>query len=233
MDDDQPGGYGQFCAVARALEVLGERWTLLVVREMLLGSTRFSEIREGLPRISRTMLSARLKTLERAGVVDHLPDGAYRLTEAGRALHGVIAELGAWATPWDRRGLRPGHFDPQVLTCDIRRRVHRDRLPDGLTVVELYFPGTRPDRFFLHITPADLTLCTEDFGRPVDLRIQADLPALTHWWTGDHTWDDLLRTGAARLEGPTTLRRAFPTWFRGYIFTAPPATTSSLSATSS
>ncbi|MFC9461683.1 winged helix-turn-helix transcriptional regulator [Streptomyces sp. NPDC056983] len=225
MDDDQPRGYGQFCAVARALEVLGERWSLLVVRELLLGSTRFSEIQQGLPRISRTMLSARLKSLERAGVIDHLPDGAYRLTEAGRALRGVISELGAWATPWDRRGLQPDHFDPQVLTWDMRRRVHHDRLPDGLTVVELYFPGTRPDRFFLHIDPADLTLCTEDLGRPVDLRIQAALPAFTRWWMGDLTWDDLLRTGSARLEGPTTLRRAFPTWFRGYIFAAPSAAT--------
>ncbi|GAA1951722.1 winged helix-turn-helix transcriptional regulator [Kitasatospora viridis] len=229
MDDDRPGkdedrprGFGQFCAAARALEVLGERWTLLVVREMLLGSTRFSQFQQGLPRISRTMLSARLKTLQRAGVAERLPDGGYRLTGAGRALRGVVAELGGWATEWDRRPLRPDHLDPQVLAFDMHRRVHLDRLPGAPTVVELRLRRTRPERFFLHTSPAGLTLCSDDLGLPVDLRVQADLAALTAWWTGDLDWDELLRTGAARLDGSDELCRAFPTWFRGYAFAPQP-----------
>ncbi len=216
--DGNPRGYGQFCAVARALEVLGERWTLLVVRELLLGSTRFSELRAGLPQISRTMLSARLRTLEGAGLVERPATGGYRLTEAGRALRGVVAELGGWATTWDRTALRPDHLDARVLGWDMHRRVHHDRLPGRPTLVELHFPDATPDRFFLHTAPGGVTLCADDLGRPVALRVEAELAAFTGWWMGELSWDRLLKSGAARLEGPSELRRAFPTWFRGYVF---------------
>ncbi|MBB2913858.1 DNA-binding HxlR family transcriptional regulator [Streptosporangium becharense] len=209
--------YGQFCAVARALEILGERWTLLVVRELLLGSTRFNEIHQGLPNISKTMLSARLRTLERAGIVERR-DRAYLLTAAGRALAGPVRALGEWAAEWDHRELA---LDPRLLAWDLHRRVHRDRLPENRTLVALNFPGAR---YFLHVRRPGVKLCGEDYGRTADLHVEADLKALTEYWIGERSWADVTRSGEVRLTGPAELRRAFPTWFSGYLLArTPPA----------
>ncbi|AJT69624.1 hypothetical protein T261_8027 [Streptomyces lydicus] len=216
-------GYGQFCAVARALEVLGERWTLLVVRELLLGERHFNDIRRGLPRISRTMLSTRLKTLEKAGIVSR-EGGGYRLTEAGENLAPVVRELGGWAMHWDRRGLRPEHLDPDALVWDIRRRTVTEHLPERRTVVELRFRGTEGGPYFLHIARPHVDLCIDDGGFEAALRVDADLEALTRYWLGETPWAPLLRSGAVTLTGPSTLRRAFPTWFSGYLLRATPAT---------
>ncbi|MGW3009953.1 winged helix-turn-helix transcriptional regulator [Streptomyces sp. NPDC001219] len=208
-------GFGQFCAVARALEALGERWALLIVRELLLGERRFNDIQRGIPRISKTMLSTRLKELERAGVVVRGSDG-YTLTEAGAQLAPVLRELGSWAMHFDRRGLRPEHLDPDVLVWDIRRRVVPEHLPQEPTLVELRF-AAHPKPYYLLARRPEVTLCTEDGGFPVALRIEADLEALTRYWLGETTWDRLLRAELVTLTGPSSLRRSFPGWFSGYL----------------
>lgn len=210
-------GYGQFCAVARALEVLGERWTLLVVRELLLGERRFNDIQRGIPRISRTVLSDRLRTLVAAGVVSK-QEGGYTLTAAGESLAPVVGELGIWAMRHDRRGLLPEHLDPQALLWDIRRRVVPERLPVERTVVELTFRDTTGRQpHYLYVARPRVELCSDDGGFEVALRVDADLEALTRYWLGESEWSHLLRTGAVTLTGPTPLRRAFPTWFSGYL----------------
>lgn len=208
-------GYGQYCAVARALEILGERWTLLVVRELLLGSDRFNDIHRGLPRMSRTMLSARLRNLQSAGIVTK-DGGRYRLSESGIALQPLVASLGGWAMQWDRRGLLPGHLDAELLIVDIRRSVRPERLPERPTVVELTFRDVKSGRFYLHAQRPHVNLCADDAGRDVALRIDADLGDFTRWWLGEITWDQLLAQGSAVPTGPAALRRAFPTWFNGY-----------------
>jgi DNA-binding HxlR family transcriptional regulator len=132
--------YGQFCSMARALDLLGERWTLLVVRELLCGSRRFGDIQRGIPRISRTMLSARVRELADAGVIDRL-DGAggpeYRLTAAGLELAAVVRELGTWGQRWLPRELHPTELDARALVWDIHRRVRRDALPERPFVVRI------------------------------------------------------------------------------------------------
>src|SRR5215467_13949550 len=126
-------GYGQFCAVARALDVLGERWALLVVRELLLGASTFTEIRRGLPRIPRATLSARLRALRAAGIVnDH-----YRLTDAGVALAPVVRELARWAVATDSAALTEDDLDTAALTWDIQRRINVEALPEQTVVVAL------------------------------------------------------------------------------------------------
>ena len=133
--------YGQFCSVARALDLLGERWTLLIVRELLSGSRRFGEVQRGIPRISRTMLSARFRELVDAGVIDRHEGTAggpeYRLTPAGLELAGVVRELGIWGQRWLPRELRSSELDPHVLIWDIHRRVRRDALPERPLVVRI------------------------------------------------------------------------------------------------
>lgn len=212
-------GYGQFCAIARALEVLGERWSLLIVRELLMGERRFNDIRRGIPRISKSMLSIRLKELERAGVVGRDGDG-YHLTAAGAGLMPVLRELGMWATEWDHRGLLPEHLDPDSLLWDIRRRVVPEHLPTEPTLVELRFPAMDSKPYFLLARAPEVTLCDEDGGHPIALRVEADLDALTRYWLGETSWSHLLRTEAVTLTGPAELRRSFPGWFAGYLLAA-------------
>ena len=132
--------YGQFCSMARALDLLGERWTLLIVRELLCGSRRFGEIQRGIPRISRTMLAARVRELADADVVERV-DGAggpeYRLTPAGQELAAVVRELGTWGQRWLPRELRTGELDARALLWDVHRRVRRDALPEKPLVVRI------------------------------------------------------------------------------------------------
>src|SRR5262245_25565892 len=134
-------GYGQFCPVAQALEILGERWTLLVVREMFGGSHRFNEIHRGVPLMSPTLLSQRLRRLVRAGIVERGQRGEYLLTPAGEELWPVVEGLGVWGQRWVRTEVRPEHLDPSMLVWDMRRRIDLDAVPDRRTLVELRFHG--------------------------------------------------------------------------------------------
>jgi DNA-binding HxlR family transcriptional regulator len=214
--------YGQFCAIARGLEVIGQRWTLLVVRELLCGSTRFNEIRRGIPLIPRSTLVERLAALERAGVVDHdADDGAYSLSDAGRALAPVMAAIATWTHQFDRRGLTDDHLDPDALLWDMRRRLDADALPSTRTVVAFTFTdraaGDR--RLYLHLGGREVALCRDDVGVPPDLEVSGTTAALARWWLGELTWRQALAQGVS-VTGPTALRRAFPHWFAGYVFPA-------------
>lgn len=179
------GTYGQFCAVARGLEVIGERWTLLIVRELLCGSSTFTEIQRGLPRIPRATLAARLRSLTAAGLVT--ADGAgYQLTEAGAALAPVVTSVAHWATTTVAAELRPEHLDAAALTWDIQRRVDRAALPDRTVVVELEFPD-RPVRdrmYWMHLARTRVDLCRDDTGAPVDLWLSGPSHAITRWLAG-------------------------------------------------
>lgn len=221
--------HGQFCAVARTLELLGERWTLLVVRELLMGSRRFGEIRRGIPRISKTMLSARLRTLEDAGVVTRGDEGGvptYVLTPAGEELIDVVRSLGAWGQRWARWAVRPDERDEGPLLWDVQRRVDRAALPETPVVVrfELHGPGgaaagrARPSHHFLLLRRAEVSLCAENPGLDVEVRVRASRDALVRWWRGDLGWRQACATGAIEIEGPRALVRAFPRWFQRYLF---------------
>jgi DNA-binding HxlR family transcriptional regulator len=217
--------YGQFCSVARALDLLGERWTLLIVRELLSGSTRFGEVQRGIPRISRTMLSARFRQLADAGVIERRQDdGAgpeYRLTPAGLELGAVVRELGTWGQRWLPRELHPGELDPHALVWDIHRRVRRDALPKTPLVVRIELTDVRgaDRRYYLLLRRSEVSLCTFNPGFPEELRVCADRRTLAGWWRGDLTLRQALGGGMA-LEGRREWVRAFPSWFERYLFAA-------------
>jgi len=215
--------YGQFCAVARGLEVIGQRWTLLVVRELLCGSSRFNEIRRGVPAIPRSTLVERLAALERAGLVVHHPDtdGSYVLTDAGRALAPVMAGIAAWAHQWDRRGLTEEHLDPDALLWDIRRRLDETTLPSRRIVIRFTFTD-RPAadrRLYLHLGGNEPALCRDESGFVPDLEVHGTTETLARWWLGEISWRQALAQGL-ELSGPSAMRRGFPTWFAGYVFPA-------------
>jgi DNA-binding HxlR family transcriptional regulator len=211
-------GYGQFCSMARAHEVLGGRWTLLVVRELLCGSTRFNDIRRGIPRISRTMLSERLQALVLAGAVarkdgEHGPE--YALTEAGQELAELVGALGTWGQRWLPRHAASEDLDLDPLLVDMQRRVRFAALPKDPIVVR--FEIHRNKLRFMLLKAAEASVCAQNPGFPEPLRVKGPLPALAAWWRGDAGFAEAQRMGLT-VEGARPLARAFPAWFERYQF---------------
>jgi DNA-binding HxlR family transcriptional regulator len=213
---------GQFCSIARALDVFGERWSLLIVREVLSGSHRFGDIRRGIPRVSRTMLSARLRELVDMGVLTRSTDDGnptYALTEAGRELEDVIRDLGVWGQRWLPRTLPREELDAGALLWDIQRRIQRDALPRKPIVARFEFVDLRGREAvrFLLLRQSEVALCTENPGFPDELRIRGSLRTLTAWWRGDLTLTQARAEGMT-VEGRREWVRSFPSWFLRYAF---------------
>jgi DNA-binding HxlR family transcriptional regulator len=211
-------GYGQFCSMARAHEILGGRWTLLIVRELLCSATRFNDIRRGIPRISRTMLSERLQELVAAGAVSRAdgPHGPeYALTEAGQELASLVGALGTWGQRWLPRHAAAEDLDLDPLLIDMQRRVRFEALPKEPMVVrfDIYRNKTR----FMLLKPVEASVCVTNPGFPEPLRVKSPLPALVAWWRGDSGFAEAQRMGLS-VEGPRPLARAFPAWFDRYLF---------------
>ncbi len=218
--------YGQFCSVARAHDILGGRWTLLVVRELLCGGRRFNDIRRGIPRISRTMLSQRLRVLADVGVVARVsgPRGPeHVLTDAGRELASIIGALGTWGQRWLPRRPEREDLDVEPLLVDMQRRVRANALPQHPIVVRFEIDGAKP-RFML-LKASEVSLCTHNPGFPVALTVKATVAALVAWWRGDASFIEAQRLGLS-IAGPRAQARAFPNWFERYQFAgiAPAAT---------
>lgn len=210
-------GYGQFCSVARAHEVLGGRWTLLIVREILCGSSRFNDIRRGIPRISRTMLSERLQELVFAGAVskiegEHGPE--YELTEAGKELAAVVGSLATWGQRWLPRLAHEEDNDLEPLLIDMQRRVRFEALPKDPIVVR--FEVDQRLRRFMLLKPTEASICVSNPGFP-ELSIRSPLFALVSWWRGDCTFFETRRMGL-QITGKAELTRGFPDWFERYQF---------------
>ena len=212
-------GYGQFCPVAVACEVFAERWTPLIVRELFAGSRRFSEIRRGMPLISRALLTQRLRHLEDVGVIESRPVGRgreYRLSQAGAEFHGIIEGLGAWGQRWVHGRASAENLDASLLLWNLRRRLAVDRLPDRRVVVRFDFRGVPagrgPTTAWLVVTRKDVDVCLKDPGHGVDLVVAADLGTFTRVWLGDVSFDQAVRSRRISLEGPRDLVRAFPGW---------------------
>jgi DNA-binding HxlR family transcriptional regulator len=211
--------YGQFCSFARALDLIGERWTFLVVRELLNGSTRFNDIRRGIPRISRTMLSARLRDLVASGIVTRSSEATYELTDAGRELAGAVRELGTWGQRWLPRTLPREELDAQTLLWDMRRRIRMDALPSAPVVARIEFSDVRgPSSVrFLLLRRSEVSLCSTNPGFPEELRIRASLRTLTAWWRGDISLSHARAEGMI-VDGRREWVHAFPKWFERYLF---------------
>jgi DNA-binding HxlR family transcriptional regulator len=212
-------GYGQFCAVARALDVLGERWTLLIARELLMGATTYTDILRGLPRIPRATLAARLRGLRKAGIVEADGD-RYVLTVAGAALAPVMRELAVWAMTNDNVPLTDDHLDPAGLAWDMRRRINWAALPARTVVLAIEFTDRTPiDRhFWLHLSRSDVNLCREDTGAPVDVWLATPTTEATRWWLGELSWAELLRHPRVRVQGERAMIRQMHQWFLRYAF---------------
>jgi DNA-binding HxlR family transcriptional regulator len=219
-------GYGQFCPIALAAEVLAERWTPLVVRELLCGSVRFNDLQRGVPRMSSALLARRLKELQFAGIVERRRgDGRsfeYHLTQAGRELFPVIEKMGLWAQRWLRHEHvdRP-NLDPDLLMWDIRRNVVGKAAPrNARYVVEFRLSGVAISRrrYWLVFERGVVDLCYRTPGFDVDLFVEASLRLLTQIWLGHIPIEQAIRDGQLRLDGSRDDRRAFRSWFALNMF---------------
>ncbi|MCC6495982.1 MAG: helix-turn-helix transcriptional regulator [Propionibacteriaceae bacterium] len=218
--------YGQFCPVAKAMEVLDERWTLLVIREMLLGSTRFNELRKGVPKMSPALLSKRLRTLERSGLVQRknlAGRTAYHLTQAGQELSTVVDALGEWGTRWIG-DLGEADLDPHLLMWDIRRTVPIERWPRARTVVafELQEVVDSGSHWWLVVADGDVDLCDYDPGYEVNAVVTGSLRTLTRLWRGDVSWPEVLRSGNLVVAADSLVRRQVPEWLGQSLLSATP-----------
>lgn len=218
--------YHQFCPVAKAMELLDERWTMLVLRELIAGSRHFNDLRRGLPAMSPTLLSKRLQQLTRAGLVTRVEDGtgvAYDLTTASRELRPVIEAIGAWGVRWIGE-LGDEDLDPQLLLWDLHRHVDLDLVPPGRTVVAFRFPDlpARRSSWWVVLSPESADVCDFDPGYGIGGSVTGNLRDLVLVWRGDLEWSRALRSGTVTLTGAEPIRRAIPRWFAPSPFAAVP-----------
>ena len=216
MSDQGGTSYGQFCPVAMAAEVLCSRWTALVLREMLAGSTRFNDLRRGVPRMSPTLLSKRLKELEEAGVIVALRSGGaveYKLTQAGNDLRDIIMGLGVWGQRWVESSLSLKNLDPSLLMWDMRRHLVAALLPDRRCTVKFTYAELGGRKSWWIVSEAgDVDLCSVDPGYDVDLYVSSSLHSMTAVWMGVSTLKAEVDAGNITLTGDKAVARSMEQW---------------------
>ena len=210
-------GYGQFCPIAKASEVLGERWTHLVIRELGAGSEAFNDLRKGLPLMSPSLLSARLKSLEAADVVKRTEKHGqvrYTLTEAGIELKPILLAMGTWGHRWAHSNLGKEDLDPSLLMWDIRRTMNAKYFGAEQTVLLFEFSdyGAKFKRWWLVVEDGDVDVCMKDPGHEIDLQLVTTVRDLTAIWIGDIGIGQAIRSKLIKLIGPTNLKRDIAAW---------------------
>lgn len=223
--------YGQFCPVAKALEVLGERWTILIVRELLMGASRFNELQRGLNQISPTMLTRRLNELSDAGIVirKKIPGQRgyeYFLTEMGNELLPVVESIGNWGMRWARGKMDDTDLDLELLMLYLKRSIRPDKLPGKETIIRFKF--TDIDQFsnwWIVVTDDDTDVCVRDPGKDVDVYFTTDLRTMIEVWMGDTPYKNAISDGRLKLVGQSALTRNVASWLAPSFFAGiPPAT---------
>jgi DNA-binding HxlR family transcriptional regulator len=212
--------YGQYCPIARASEILTERWTPIIVRNLMAGCTTFSEISAGAPGLSHSLLTQRLRLLERVGVIEVRPKPRghgviYQLTDAGRDLSGVLWALHDWGERWLELG--DEHTNPALVLwawCTVY--LVRERLPDRRVVVRFEFADQPPEtrRVWMLVDHGEAEVCKHHPGFEEDLIVETDAKTFAHWHLKHIEWADAVRSGRIRIAGPRPLARALPTWNR-------------------
>lgn len=210
--------YGQYCPVARAAEILADRWTVLIIRELLADVNHFNELERGLPRISRTLLAERLRRLQRAGVLERRgaargKRNEYRLTAAGHELQPIVDLFGEWGARWAFGNPRPNELDPIVLLWWMRRRVCTEAIGQHRMVIQFDFSGRARRSYWLLIERTDVSVCLKRPGFDIDVLVSANIMEFYRVWLGRVSLTEALRRRQVRLDGTPADVRAFPQWF--------------------
>ena len=212
-------GYKQFCPVAMAAEILCTRWTMVLLRELVAGTTRFNDLRRGVPKMSPALLSTRLKELELAGVIERRPMPSergvfeYHLTAAGQDLRAVVEAMGTWGQKWVESSISLKNLDPSLLMWDMRRNLDPKPLPKVRTVIQFLYSDLPPSKshWWLVVEPrGDVDLCWSDPGFDIDLFVTTDLRTMTAIWMGLSTLD--VARAKMELLGPRAIVASMQTW---------------------
>ena len=216
----QPG-YKQFCPVAMASEILCTRWTLVLMRELIAGSSRFNDLRRGVPKMSPTLLSQRLKELELAGIVERTPIRSekgvfeYKLTVSGHDVRAVIEAVGFWGQKWVESSLSLKNLDPSLVMWDMRRNLNADPLPEERSVIQFLYselPASKRAWWLVVEPDGEVDLCWSDPGFDTDLYVTTDLRTMTAIWMGVETVRNARREDRLSLIGNKHLARTMQTW---------------------
>lgn len=219
--------YHQFCPVAMAAEILCTRWTPLVLRELLCGSTRFNELRRGLPRMSPALLSQRLKELQEADIVERRPVEdepwveEYHLTESGLELRPLIVGMGTWGHRWVKKDVSLENLDADLLMWDMRRNLRVDPLPKRRLVIHFHYPEAvaKSRKWWIIVAPeTPVDVCSVNPGFDVDLFVNADLKAMTAIWMGLEKMSAAREDGRILLTGDEKLAESIEQWIGSSIF---------------
>ena len=211
--------YGQFCPVAKATELIGERWTLLILRELVLGTHRFSDFQRALSRISPSLLAKRLKDLDKAGIIVKKSQQGrrgyeYYLTPAGKQLSPIIEHLAVWGMRWARGQLTEEELDVEFLMWEVQRRLDTEALPDGETVLCFIFEELSQFKsWWIVINGNNVDLCTENPGKDVDLYISSTVRSMVEVWEGNLALDIAQRKQLIKTQGNRQLIKTLPEWF--------------------
>lgn len=225
---EEQRGYGQFCPVSMAAEILCTRWTALVVRELLCGTTRFNDLRRGVPRMSPALLSKRLKELEKAGVIVTVPreSGAvdYYLSPAGEDLRPIILGMGFWGQRWVESSLSLKNLDPSLLMWDVRRNLDPKPLPAGRCTIQFQYPEL-PDaqrNWWMVVDEGEVDLCKFDPGYEINLLVRSSLRTMTAIWMGYSPLSAEVAAGRLELEGEQRVASAIQKWLSLSTFAPEP-----------
>ncbi|MEN8711776.1 MAG: helix-turn-helix domain-containing protein [Arenicellales bacterium] len=216
--------YGQFCPVAKALEILGERWTILIVREMLMGGKRFNEMQRGLNQISPTILTKRLNDLTDAGIAirKKIPGQRgyeYFLTEMGKELLPVVASIGEWGMRWARGKMDDTDLDLELLMLYLQRSIVADKLPGDETVIRFKFTDiSQFSDWWIVTSENDVDVCVRDPGKDVDVYFTTDLRTMIEVWMGDTAYKTAISDGRLILVGQSGLTRNVESWLAPSVF---------------
>ena len=211
--------YGQYCPVAQALEIIGDKWTLLIIRDMLTGTRHFNDMLRGLPRLSRSLLTKRLRQLQASGIIEKLESQSsgysteYVLTQSGIELQNVINSLLVWGTAWSFNEPRAEDLDPLLLMWWMRRRINIDKLPDARITIEFDFYDPKCDPYWLVLNQEDIAVCVTEPGFEICLIVRANLKSFFKVWLGVHSYKDAKQKNEIILQGLPRFQRAFPDWF--------------------
>ena len=211
--------YGQYCPIAQALDIIGDRWTLLIIRDMLTGTRHFNDLQRGLPGLSRALLSKRLQQLQRDGIIEKRMThygrrtSEYHLTEAGIDLHNVINSLLVWGTKWSFGDPVEEQLDPLLLMWWMRGRVNRENLPDSRITIQFDFHSPLTDSYWLVISREDVVICVTDPGFDINVLVTANLKSFFMVWLGRMAYQDAIRCEDVIVESIPVFEQAFPTWF--------------------
>lgn len=223
--------YGQFCPIAKATEIIGEKWTILIIRELLMGGTRFNELQRGLSLISPTLLSKRLESLANHGLVQKKKIKGQRgfeyfPTTSCKELMPIILNIGEWGMAWAKSNLTEKDYDVELLMLYLKRSIVKDNIPGNHTVIKFNFTDVDVyPEWWIVVSENEIDLCVNDPGHEVDIYFTTKVKTMADVWTGQQSYKQSIRNKEMTIIGDSYLSGSVTRWLSNAIFSDIPSAT--------